>query len=193
LTNIRRFGVEPVVAINRFPKDTASGLKRLVRACEKVGVRCEISEVYRLGGKGGIDLAKAVDEVARENGRKFRPLYPLSWHLRRKIEAISMDIYGARRVYYSREASRNLDAFEELGFDHLPICMAKTQMSFTDNPKVRGAPEGFDITITDATLSAGAGFVVAVAGQVVTMPGLPTRPAAERVRVDARGNLLGMV
>jgi formate--tetrahydrofolate ligase len=191
---IRRFGVEPVVALNRFPKDRPADLRRLVRDCEKVGVRCEVSEVYRRGGAGGKALAQAVLEVAKEaNGRKFRPLYPLGWHLRRKIEEVATQIYGARHVYYSREAARTLDTIEELGFGNLPVCMAKTQMSFTDNPKVRGAPEGFDITINEVTLSAGAGFVVAVAGQIVTMPGLPRVPAAERVKVDARGNLLGMV
>jgi formate--tetrahydrofolate ligase len=190
---IRRFGVEPVVAINRFPKDSPKDLRRLAKACERVGVRCEVSEVYSHGGAGGKDLALAVDEVARETSLRFKPLYPLGWNLKRKIETIATQIYGARRIHYSREASSMLDNFEEMGFGHLPICMAKTQMSFTDNPKIPGAPEGFDITVNDAILYAGAGFIVAIAGQIVTMPGLPSRPAAERVKVDARGNLLGMV
>jgi formate--tetrahydrofolate ligase len=189
---IRLFGVEPVVALNRFPSDRVADLRRVRRDCEKIGVRCEVSDVYRSGGAGGKALAEAVMEVAAEKGRRFRPLYPLSWGIKRKIEAIATQVYGARRVYYSRAASRTIHTIEEHGFGKLPICMAKTQMSFTDNPKIRGAPEGFDLTINEITLSAGAGFIVAVAGNVVTMPGLPRVPAAVRVKVDAKGNLLGM-
>lgn len=189
---VRRFGIEPVVAINRFPRDRASDLRRLARDCERIGVRCEVCEVHRRGSAGGKALAEAVAEAAAEGGKNFRPLYPLSWNLRRKVEEIATQIYGARHVYYAREAAKALDGIEELGFGHLPVCVAKTQMSFTDNPKVGGAPEGFDVTITDATLCAGAGYVVVMAGQIVTMPGLPRVPAAERVRIDAKGNLLDM-
>jgi formate--tetrahydrofolate ligase len=189
---VRRFGVEPVVAINRFAGDSPRALARLARACEKIGVPCEVMEVYGKGGVGGRGLARAVVQIAEEDGRKYRPLYPLNWDLRRKIECIAMEIYGARRVYYSREAAEMLDTVEDMGFGHLPVCMAKTQMSFTDNPKVRGAPEGFDLTITSTNLCAGAGFVVAMAGQVLTMPGLPKVPAAERVKIDSHGRLLGM-
>ncbi|MGH7378011.1 MAG: formate--tetrahydrofolate ligase, partial [Candidatus Methylomirabilales bacterium] len=188
----RQFGVEPVVALNRFPRDRAGDLARLARACEREGVRCEVAEMYRKGSAGARGLAEAVVEAAREGGRRFRPLYPLGLGLKEKIETIARRVYGARGVYYSREAQECLEGFERMGFGRLPICMAKTQMSFTDNAKIRGAPEGFDITIGEATLSAGAGFVVAMAGQIVTMPGLPAVPASERVRIDARGKLLGM-
>ncbi len=189
---IHRFGVQPVVAINRFPGDHPRDLSRLAKACAKIGVRCEVSEVHRKGGAGGKALAKAVQEAAEEGGKNFRLLYPLRWSLRKKIETIASDIYGARRVYYTQVAAESLDQIEKIGFGKLPICMAKTQMSFTDKPKIRGAPEGFDITVSEATLCAGAGFVVVVAGQVVAMPGLPKVPAAERVKIDAQGNLLGM-
>jgi formate--tetrahydrofolate ligase len=192
LANIRQFGVEPVVAVNRCAGDRPRDLARLARACEGVGARCEVSEVHARGAAGGAALAEAVVEAAAAGGRGFKPLYALGMSLRRKIETIALRVYGARRVYYSREAAETLDRVEAMGFGGLPICMAKTQMSFTDNPKVRGAPEGFDLTINEASLSAGAGFVVAVAGQIVTMPGLPSAPAAERVKIDAQGNLIGM-
>ncbi len=192
LSIIRRYGVEPIVALNRFRGDRPRDLARVERACRKIGVRCEVSEVYRRGARGGKELAQAVKEVAAEGERRFRPLYPLGWDLRRKIETIAVETYGARRVYYSHEAATTLSEIEAMGFGHLPICMAKTQMSFTDNAKIRGAPEGFDITVNEATLSAGAGFVVATCGQIVTMPGLPKVPAAERVKIDSKGNLLGM-
>ncbi len=192
IENVRQFGVAPVVAVNRFPGDRARDLARLVRACERFGVRCEVSEVYRLGGKGGEGLAAAVIEAARGAGKRFRPLYPLEWSLKRKIETIATRVYGAKTVAYAREAEETIDEIESMGFGKLPICMAKTQMSFTDDPKVRGAPDDFSLTINEATLSAGAGFVVAAAGQIVTMPGLPSVPAAERVKIDRHGRLLGM-
>jgi formate--tetrahydrofolate ligase len=190
---VRRFGVEPVVALNRHRGDRPRDLSRVARACEGIGTRCEVSEVYSRGAAGGSALAAAVREVAEEDGRKFRPLYPLRWDIRRKIETIVTQIYGARRAYYSHAAAEAIAEIEGMGFGNLPVCMAKTPMSFTENTKVRGAPEGFDITVNDITLSAGAGFVVAMAGQIVTMPGLPAVPAAERVKVDDKGNLLGMV
>ncbi len=192
IENVRRFGVPPVVAVNRFPGDRPRDLARLARACERLGVRCEVSEVHGKGSKGGEALAAAVIEAARSGGKRFRPLYPLEWSLKRKIEAIARRVYGAKRVAYAREAEETIDEIEAMGFGGLPICMAKTQMSFTDDPRVRGAPHGFSITINEATLSAGAGFVVAAAGQIVTMPGLPSVPAAERVKIDRHGRLLGM-
>ena len=192
IANIRRYGVVPVVALNRFSADRPRDLSRIERACARMGVRCEVSEVYGKGPPGGKGLAEAVKEAAAGGGRRFRTLYPLDWPLRKKIETIAVETYKARRVHYSREAGEVLDGIEAMGFGHLPICMAKTQMSFTDNPKVHGAPEGFDITVNEVTLSAGAGFVVAACGQIVTMPGLPRVPAAEKVKIDAKGNLLGM-
>jgi formate--tetrahydrofolate ligase len=191
--NIRRFGIEPVVAINRFPDDTSRGLARLRGACDKKGVRCEVSEVYARGGEGGAALAQAVIETAAEKGgRGFRFLYPDRMDLREKIETIAREMYGARGVSLSKDAARELDHFDEMGFGRLPVCVAKTPMSFTDNPKVRGAPLGFEIQVNDVMLSAGAGFVVAVAGNVIPMPGLPPSPAALRVKISDDGKLLDM-
>ena len=193
IDNVRIFGLEPVVAINRFPDDSTRALSRIRNACEKKGVRSVVSDVYRKGSEGGVDLAEAVIEVATSPRKKrFKLLYPDRMKLREKIETIASRIYRARRVYYSRDASLLLDRFENMGYGRLPICMAKTPMSFTDNARLYGAPEDFDITITDAMLSAGAGFVVAIAGQVIPMPGLPKTPAALRVKIDNQGNLLDM-
>ena len=193
IDNVRSFGVEPVVALNRFPDDTARELSRLKSACAKKGVRCAVSEVYSKGSAGGVEMAKAVMEVAEQPKKKpFKLLYPDKLGLKEKIETIARKVYKARRVYFAKEASNLLDRFESIGYGRLPICMAKTPMSFTDNPQILGAPEGFDITINDAMLSAGAGFIVAIAGQVIPMPGLPKSPAAVRIRIDDKGNLLEM-
>ena len=193
MDNVRQYGVEPVVAINRFPGDKASDLNKLRNACEKRGVRCEVSEVYKKGSKGGEALAEAVAEVATRKRRKaFKFLYKDELGLREKIETIARKSYGASRVHFARPAARQLEQFENMGFAHVPVCMAKTPMSFTDNPRVHGAPSGFDITINDVMLAAGAGFVVAIAGQVIPMPGLPREPAALRIKIDSEGNLLDM-
>jgi formate--tetrahydrofolate ligase len=193
IDNVRQFGVTPVVAINRFPNDSPRTLNRLRKACEKKRVRCAVSDVYRNGGEGGIELAKEVKAAAaRSDSKKFKLLYPDKMKLREKIQTIARKVYGARGVNYTKEASGLLDHFEEMGFGKLPICMAKTPMSFTDNPTLVGAQKDFDITVTSAMLSAGAGFVVAIAGNVIPMPGLPKVPAALRVRIDDEGNLIDM-
>lgn len=192
LENIRKFKVDPVVAINVFPGDSPRELSRLRRAVEKMGTRCAVSRAYSQGGKGAVELAQLVVEAAAEKGKRFKPLYPLKWGIRKKVESIASEIYRARGVYFERPAANMIDRIEGLGFGNLPVCMAKTQMSFSDNPKLRGAPEGFEITINRVTLAAGAGFVVAQAGNTVVLPGLPRVPAAERVKIDEEGNLLGL-
>ena len=193
IDNVRQFGVTPVVAINRFPNDSPRTLNRLRKACEKKRVRCAVSDVYRNGGEGGVELAEAVKAAAaRSDPKKFKLLYPDKMKLRDKIQTIARKVYGARGVNYTKEAAGLLDHFEEMGFGKLPICMAKTPMSFTDNPTLVGARKDFDITVTSAMLSAGAGFVVAIAGNVIPMPGLPKVPAALRVRIDDEGNLIDM-
>ena len=193
IDNVRQFGVTTVVAINRFPDDSVRGLNRLRKACGKKRVRCAVSDVYRNGGEGGEDLARAVREAAsRSNPKKFKLLYPDKMKLRDKVETIARKVYGARGVNYTKEAAGLFDQFEDMGFGKLPICMAKTPMSFTDNPTLVGARKDFDITVTSAMLSAGAGFVVAIAGNVIPMPGLPKVPAALRIKIDDEGNLIEM-
>jgi formate--tetrahydrofolate ligase len=191
IDNVRRFGVEPIVAINRFPDDTTRALSRIKKACEKKKVRCEYSEVYAKGSRGGVRLAEAVvDAASRAKKGRFKLLYPNSMPLQKKIETIATQVYKARRVHFAPPAQRLLDQFQANGFGNLPICMAKTPMSFTDDPKIHGAPSNFDIGVNDVMLSAGAGFVVAIAGQVILMPGLPKEPAALRIKIDDEGNLL---
>jgi formate--tetrahydrofolate ligase len=193
IDNVRQYGVEPVVAVNRFPGDRAKDLNKLQKACEKRGVRCEVSEVYKSGSKGGEALAKAVAEAASSKRRKkFKFLYKDELGLREKIETIARKSYGASRVYFAGNVAMRLQKFEDMGFAKVPVCMAKTPMSFTDNPRIAGAPSGFDITINDVMLAAGAGFVIAIAGQVIPMPGLPREPAALRIKIDDEGNLLDM-
>lgn len=191
IDTVRAFGIEPVVAINRFPDDKPAGLSRLKKACAKKKVRCEYSEVYAKGSRGGERLARAVVEIATaRRTKKFKFLYTEKLPLRKKIETIAVKIYKAARVHFSAAAERDLRHFEAMGFGNLPICMAKTPMSFTDNPKIHGAPKDFSIEINEVMLSAGAGFVVAIAGQVIPMPGLPKEPAALRMRIDKDGNLM---
>ncbi len=189
--NIKKFGVTPVVAINRFPGDSEADICKLRRAVEKIGVRCAVSEMHTRGSEGGMELAKLAADAA-SGASRFKPLYPLEGGIRRKIETIAREIYRARKVHYEKPAEDMIGTIEGLGFGSVPVCMAKTQMSFSDNPKVRGAPDGFEITVNQVTLSAGAGFVVAQAGNIVVMPGLPRVPAAEKVKIDEEGNLLGM-
>jgi len=191
IDTVRAFGIEPVVAINRFPDDKPAGLSRLKKACAKKKVRCEYSEVYAKDSRGGERLARAVVEVANaRRTKKFKFLYAEKMPLRKKIETIAVKIYKAARVHFSAAAERDLRHFEAMGFGNFPICMAKTPMSFTDNPKIHGAPKDFSIEINEVMLSAGAGFVVAIAGQVIPMPGLPKEPAALRMRIDKDGNLM---
>jgi len=147
--------------------------------------------MYSKGSAAGVELAEAVVDAAGAKPR-FHPLYDLDGGIRAKIETIAREIYRASKVHYEKTAAEMIETIEGLGRGNVPICMAKTQMSFTDNPKVRGAPEGFEVTINQVNLSAGAGFVVAQAGNIVVMPGLPRTPAAEKVKIDGEGNLLGM-
>ncbi|HZN57875.1 MAG TPA: formate--tetrahydrofolate ligase [Planctomycetota bacterium] len=189
--NVRKFGVTPVVAINRFPSDSPAAIRKLRGALRRLGVRSAESQMYSKGSAEGVELAEAVVDAAGAKPR-FHPLYDLDGGIRAKIETIAREIYRASKVHYEKPAAEMIETIEGLGRGNVPICMAKTQMSFTDNPKVRGAPEGFEVTINQVNLSAGAGFVVAQAGNIVVMPGLPRTPAAEKVKIDGEGNLLGM-
>jgi len=189
--NVRKFGVTPVVAINRFPSDSPAAIRKLRGALRRLGVRSAESQMYSKGSAEGVELAEAVVDAAGAKPR-FHPLYHLDGGIRAKIETIAREIYRASKVHYEKPAAEMIETIEGLGRGNVPICMAKTQMSFTDNPKVRGAPEGFEVTINQVNLSAGAGFVVAQAGNIVVMPGLPRTPAAEKVKIDGEGNLLGM-
>ena len=192
IENVKKFGVPCVVAINIFAQDTAEELEAVREHCAKHGVNVALSDVFAKGGEGGIDLAKEVIALADSGESKFAPIYPLDMSLKGKIETIAKEIYGADGVNYTKEADKALKEFEELGYGNLPICMAKTQYSFSDDPKLLGAPENFTVTVRNIKVSAGAGFLVALTGDILTMPGLPKVPAAEKIDVDEHGKISGL-
>ena len=192
IENVKKFGVPCVVAINIFAQDTEEELEAVREHCAKHGVNVALSDVFAKGGEGGIDLAKEVIALADSGESKFAPIYPLDMSLKGKIETIAKEIYGADGVNYTKEADKALKEFEELGYGNLPICMAKTQYSFSDDPALLGRPSGFKITIRNCRIAAGAGFIVVLTGDVMTMPGLPKVPAAEKIDVSDDGVISGL-
>ena len=192
IENVKKFGVPCVVAINIFAQNTAEELEAVREHCAKHGVNVALSDVFAKGGEGGIDLAKEVIALADSGESKFAPIYPLDMSLKGKIETIAKEIYGADGVNYTKEADKALKEFEELGYGNLPICMAKTQYSFSDDPALLGRPSGFKITIRNCRIAAGAGFIVVLTGDVMTMPGLPKVPAAEKIDVTDDGVISGL-
>ncbi len=187
----KHFGLPAVVAINEFPTDTEAEVKMVEEKCKELGVNVVLSQVWAKGGEGGLALA---DEVLRlcETENNFRFVYPLDISIKEKIEMIAEKIYRADGVIFEGNAKKQLAQLEELGFDNVPVCMAKTQFSFSDNPTLLGAPRGFHITVTDLKIDAGAGFIVAKTGNIMTMPGLPKVPAAEKIDVDNTGKITGL-
>ena len=191
ISNMKKFGLPIVVALNMFPADTAEEKKAIEDACAEVGVAVAESNVFTEGGKGGLDLATKVLS-AIDQGSHYHTLYDLEGSLKDKIETIAKEIYGAADVAYDPAAVKELKHIEEMGFAHVPVCIAKTPASFSDDPTKLGAPEGFTLHVREARIAAGAGFVVILTGKVMTMPGLPRRPAAEKIDVDEEGNITGL-
>jgi len=187
-----KFGLPAVVAINRFPTDTEAELELIAARCRTLGVNVALSEVWGKGGEGGVELAEEVIRLTGGPGAPYRPLYGDSMPIKDKIDAIVREIYGGDGVDYSAEALKEIQQIEELGFGNLPVCMAKTQYSFSDDPKKLGRPENFRVTVKRAKVSAGAGFVVVLTGEIMTMPGLPKVPAAEAIDVDSAGRISGL-
>ena len=185
------YGLPCVVAINRFPTDTDAELALLTQMCADMGAKCALCDVWGRGGEGGMDLARMVMDAVREDNR-FAPAYSAEASLADKIDAVARRVYRADGADFTPEAQKQLAELESLGFGALSVCIAKTQYSFSDDPKRLGAPEGFRLTVREMRVSAGAGFVVALAGDVLTMPGLPARPAAEGIDVDEHGNITGI-
>ena len=186
------FGLPAVVAINRFPLDTEAELQCIEDRCRELGVNVMLSEVWSKGGAGGKALAEEVIRVIDENKADFRFVYEDSMTLKEKINAVATRIYGADGVDYVGNASKQLDEIDALGLSHLPVCMAKTQYSLSDDPKLIGRPRDFRISIRTVKASAGAGFVVAITGDIMTMPGLPKVPSAEAIDVDGTGKISGL-
>ena len=185
------FGLPAVVAINRFPTDTEAELKLVEDKCRQLGVNVALSEVWGKGGEGGIALAEEVVRLCEEPN-DFHFTYELDCSIREKLQAIAHKIYHADDVKFLPAAEKEMKQLEELGFGNLPICVAKTQYSFSDDQSLLGAPRGFDLTVRNLKVSAGAGFIVALTGNIMTMPGLPKKPAAENIDVDASGKITGL-
>ena len=192
IENVKKFGVPAVVAINIFAQDTAEELEAVREHCAKHGVNVALSDVFAKGGEGGIELAKEVVALAESGKANFKPIYELDMPLKEKIETIAKEIYGADGVNYTQEADKALKEFEALGYGNLPVCMAKTQYSFSDDQTLLGRPSGFTITIKNCRIAAGAGFVVVLTGDIMTMPGLPKVPAAEKIDVSDEGVISGL-
>ncbi len=192
IENIKQYGLPLVVAINAFAQDTPEELEAIRRHCAAHGVNVALSEVFAKGGEGGIELAKEVVALATSGKADFKLLYGEELSLKEKIETIAKKIYGAVGVNYTKEANNALKDFEKMGYGHLPVCMAKTQYSFSDDPALLGRPEGFEITIKNCRIAAGAGFVVVLTGDIMTMPGLPKVPAAEKIDVSDDGVISGL-
>lgn len=192
IENIKQYGLPLVVAINAFAQDTPEELEAVRSHCAAHGVNVALSEVFAKGGEGGIELAKEVVALATSGKADFKLLYGEELSLKEKIETIAKKIYGAVGVNYTKEANNALKDFEKMGYGHLPVCMAKTQYSFSDDPALLGRPEGFEITIKNCRIAAGAGFVVVLTGDIMTMPGLPKVPAAEKIDVSDDGVISGL-
>ena len=192
--NMRKFGVPVAVAINRFHTDTEAEIAVVDQCCKELGVPYALSEVFAKGGEGGIELAETVLDVLEKNEGQceFKPIYELKQPLENKIEAVCKNIYGADGVEYSAAAKKAIAEITDLGFGNLPVCMAKTQYSLSDDPKKLGRPTDFIIHVSEVKVSAGAGFVVVLTGSIMTMPGLPKRPSAELIDVDEKGSISGL-
>ncbi|MFQ6830396.1 formate--tetrahydrofolate ligase [Butyricicoccus pullicaecorum] len=192
IENIRKFGLPVVVAINAFPTDTAEEMAFIEQHCKEMGVRVALSEVFAKGGEGGKALAQQVLDVLAEGQSDYHPIYELDQPLTDKIRAIATTIYGAKDVNILPAAAKELANIEAMGYGSLPICMAKTQYSLSDDASLLGRPTDFTITVRTARLSAGAGFVVCETGAIMTMPGLPKKPAAENIDVEEDGKIIGL-
>jgi formate--tetrahydrofolate ligase len=192
IENLQKFGVPIVVTLNAFETDTEKEHEFIRQFCEERGCEFALSEVWAKGGEGGIDLAKKVLKTLEEKESNFKVLYPDNLSLKEKVETIAKEIYGADGVTYEPAAEKMLAKLTDLGFGDLPVCMAKTQYSLSDDQTKLGRPEGFDIHVRDAFVNAGAGFVVILTGAVMTMPGLPKKPAAFGIDVDDNGKITGL-
>ncbi|MDR3197620.1 MAG: formate--tetrahydrofolate ligase [Planctomycetaceae bacterium] len=194
LENIRLYGVPAVVAINSFPTDTEEETQLIIEKCSEIGIRAAKSEHWARGGAGAEELAHIVAETIETANEPstFKPLYPDEMPLLEKVETVCRKIYGADRIVVEKNVRKKFEQFEALGFGRFPICIAKTQYSFSADPSLRNLPTGFDIPIRDARISAGAGFIVVLTGEIMTMPGLSKSPAAERIDIDEQGQITGL-
>lgn len=192
LENIQQFQLTPVIAINKFITDSDEEIEAIKAFAKSKGVRVALAEVWAKGGKGAIDLANEVVAAVEENKSNFTPLYDWKWDVQSKIETIATKIYGASKVEYASRAKLDLKKIANLGLTELPVCIAKTQKSLSDNPALLGRPTGFTITVREIEIAAGAGFLVPITGDMMRMPGLPAHPASEHIDIDENGNISGL-
>ena len=190
--NVQKFGVPVVVALNRFLSDTEEEQKAVLEAARSWNARAALSDVWARGGEGGEDVAKEILQTLAEGKANFKPIYDASLPIKQKIQTIAMQVYGAEGVTFSATADKSIQQCEDMGLGQTPVCMAKTQYSFSDDPTKLGRPTGFKINVRDVYASAGAGFVVALAGEIMTMPGLSKTPSAEAIRVHEDGRIEGL-
>ncbi|HEY9063126.1 MAG TPA: formate--tetrahydrofolate ligase [Pseudobacteroides sp.] len=190
--NLRKFGAPVMVAINHFDTDSDSEVEYVRSQCLKLGVEVAFSQVFAKGGEGGMELAKKLVKLIESTPSDFKMLYDDKLPIKEKVDIIVREIYGGKGVVYTQSAEKSIKKIEDMGLHKLPICMAKTQYSLSDNPVLLGRPQGFDVTVREVRISAGAGFIVAITGEIMTMPGLPKTPAAEKIDIDESGKITGL-
>ena len=192
IENSKKFGLNPVVAVNNFYTDSQEEIDWLIEKCASIGVQAVLSKGWAEGGNGTQDLAHAVVKEIESGKNDFKPLYDWNLSVKEKIETIAKEIYGADGVDYAAKAERGIRTIDKLGLSHLPICMAKTQKSFSDNDKKVGRPTGFRVTVREFEIAAGAGFLIPILGNMMRMPGLPAVPASEGMSIDSDGKISGL-
>lgn len=192
IENARKFGIEPIIAINHFVADSEEEVKALQEECAAIGAKAILAEIWAKGGAGGKELAEAVVETIESGKNQFKPLYNWEMSIEDKINTIATKVYGASGVEYGAKAKKDLKTIADLGLNEVPVCIAKTQKSFSDDPNLLGAPEGWTLNVREIEIAAGAGFVVPITGEMMRMPGLPGVPAAEHIDIDADGNISGL-
>jgi formate--tetrahydrofolate ligase len=193
LENISLFNVTPVIAINRFSTDTEEEIRVIMDKARSLGVECAVADLWAKGGEGALDLGRKVIAVAESDPPIFDPLYDWSWDVKKKIETLATRIYGAEYVDYMPQAKIDLRKIAELGLEQLPVCIAKTQKSLSDNPALLGRPKDFIITVREIEIASGAGFLIPITGNIMRMPGLPAHPASENISIDNYGNITGLM
>ena len=193
IENVRKFGVPALVGLNQFTSDTQAEIDAVLSACRDMGAPVSLSNIWGKGGEGALELSDMVLDTLNEGKANFKPLYPLELGIKEKVQTVAREIYGADGVQFSPKAEKDIARLESIGLKEVPVCIAKTQYSFTDDPNKRGRPTGFNIHVREVTPSAGAGFVVVHTGDIMTMPGLPKAPAAESIRVLPDGTIEGLV
>jgi formate--tetrahydrofolate ligase len=192
IENINKFGLPVVVAINRFVTDSLEEVQYIKDFCASLGVKVALAEVWEKGGEGGEELGEAVLATIGENASGFKPLYDVELSIKEKIQVIAKEIYGAKDVSFSGSAEKQIQEIEKLGLDKKPLCVAKTQYSLSDNPVLLGRPENFVVNVKEVRVSNGAGFIVILTGDIMTMPGLPKVPAAVKMDIMEDGSIVGL-